>query len=235
MNQRLFVSALLFAVSFSPVAFADTITFNHDANSYTLVSDNPANQGTVIIDNAFIEDSSATQSLTITGLEYYFGGTGYTTGHTPATNSGTGWNYILGVGAYSNSAGTAWAAHNSIPTPGGAVKPATGAQTDYLATVSLIQGNAADPSLCYIGETLAVGASCDVELQVTANYGGVLGSSSVTKMWGYAEGLEGSTTVGSDMIENIDVDVAPEPSSLLLLATGLLGLGMIVRRKLSYN
>jgi len=81
---------------------------------------------------------------------------------------------------------------------------------------------------------------------VTANFGGAMGSSSSTFIYGYAEGVDGKgtwdgtnwskgsdATVAQGMEESIDIDVAPEPNSLLLLSTGfgLLGFGLFLRKR----
>jgi hypothetical protein len=155
-----------------------------------------------------------------------------------------GWTYELGGGAYNAStAGTSWT-KNTGPTANGAVKPTSTSKTNYLSEVTLV--NSSTSGYCYTGETLSPDSECEVELLVTANYGGAMGSSSTTFIYGYAEGVDGTGTFngtswskGSNaneaqgMEENINVDIAPEPNSLILLGTGfgLLGYGLLLRKR----
>jgi len=269
MKKSLFVwVAIAMGVALAPGASAGTLTFDHINATYTLKSDDAADVGpNVSVVNAYIENTSTTASLAITGFEYYLGGTDVTgaAGDTPAEfvneknsdgSTGNGWTYSLGKGAYSNGTGTAWPSpgHNSGPTAGGAVKPEAGSTKSYLSAVTLENGGST--GICSIDETLAANnaagtnaaSKCEVELLVTANYGGALGSSIPTFIYGYAEGVAGTGTFnpvtgrwsgGSNaaeaqgMEETIYVDVAPEPGSLLLLGTGMLALAGVVRRKLS--
>jgi hypothetical protein len=238
------VAVVAIALALTPAANAAGITYgmtlNHTTSTFSLISENAADHGTVMILNQVIKNTvtgtgSDTVNLEITGFEFFFGGSGYNANTGLPSGGGSNWTYILGAGAYSNSAGTAWTGYNNTPTPGGAVKPHTGDITDdYLTSVTLV--NSSSSGYCYVGEILVKGASCDVELLVTAFYGGVLGDTSNTAVWGYAEGEEGTTgnytnPVNQQMVETIEIDTAPEPSTLMFLGTGLLGLAGLVRRR----
>lgn len=250
MKKQLFVwVAIVAAVVLVPRVSASTFTFNHISATYTLTSDSPADQGSnVSLVNAFIQDNSGTESLAITGFEYYLGGSSVSgaAGDTPSQflTAANGWTYELGGGAFSTStAGTSWN-KNGAPTVNAAVKPEGASKTDYLSSVTLV--NSSSSGFCYTGEILSPDSECEVELLVTPNYGGVEGSSTTTFIYGYAEGVEGKGTwngtswskgsnagVSQGMQESIDIDVAPEPNSLALLGTGfgMLSFGLFLRKR----
>lgn len=233
-----------------PSAFASTLTFAAISPTYTLTSDSPADLGSnVSIVNAYIENTGA-YGLTLSGIEFFLGGSQVTgaPGDTPAVfkDQKNGWTYSLGEGEYSSSTGTYWAENGTKkvkPTAGGAADPTDSSTTDYLSAVALDNGggNLSGPlgtlPECTIEETLAAGAGCYVELVVNPNYGGAIGSSSSTFIYGYAEGESGKagkTSEAGGMEETITVDPAPEPRSLVLLGAGfaLLGSGLFLRRRL---
>jgi hypothetical protein len=249
MKKLLFVwVAIAVGIVLVPRVYANAIIFDHNSATYTLTSYIPADQGSnVPVVNAFIQDNSGTESLAITGFEYYLGGSSVSgaAGDTPsqflsALNS---WTYELGAGAYGNGTGTAWN-KNKSPIANGAVAPKDASKTDYLSAVTL--ENSRSSGFCYTGEILTPGSECEVELLVTPNCGGAEGTSSTTFLYGYAEGVEGKGTFngtnwskGSDagvaqgMEESIEIDVAPEPNSLVLLGTGLglLSFGLSLRKR----
>src|ERR1035438_3196805 len=99
MNKLLFVwVAIAVGVVLVPRASASALIFDHISATYTLTSDNPADEGSnVSLVNAFILNNSGTESLAITGFEYYLGGNSVpgAAGDTPGAflGAGNGWTY----------------------------------------------------------------------------------------------------------------------------------------------
>jgi len=233
------------AVALAPVALANSLTFNHDSGSLTLSSDNVADQGTVTLtDFAFIENTAASKSLTIQGFEFFVGGDSVpgAAGDTPGQfkSAGNGWTYSIGEGDLTSAKGTKWAENKNPLIIGDAIQPIDSSTKDYISSFSVI--NNSGSGYCYTGEVLAAGAECQVELELTANFGGALNSSSNTFIYGFADGkLSGSgpNSVSDSqfqgMEERIHINVAPEPGSLVLFGTGfgLIGLFLYLRHRRS--
>ena len=235
-------TAMGIALALTPVALANSLTFNHDSATITLVSDNPADQGMVTLtDFAYIKNTSGTKSLTIQGFEFYLGGAAVddAASDTPSTFLGKGndWTYLIGEGdltpSAKNAKGTKWAKNENPLIVGAAVQPIDSSTRDYLSSVSVI--NNSSSGYCYTTEVLGPGQECQVELLVLANYGGAIGSASDTFIYGYADGKLSGSGAGavSDsqfqaMEERIQIDVAPEPRSLVLLGSGFGLIGLVV-------
>jgi hypothetical protein len=229
------------AVSLTPAVFANSLTFNHDSPSITLDSDSPADQGTITLtDFAFISNTSDTKTLTIEGFVFFLGGSsvGGAAGDTPGEFlfAENGWTYAIGEGDLPDAAGNPWA-KNTLPAIGGPVASQDTSKKNYISSVDVI--NDAGSGYCYAGEMLAPGADCQVELQITANYD-TNGLASDTFVYGFADGQLSGKGAGAlsdsqfqGMEENIHIDAAPEPRSLVLLGTGfgLIGLVVFLRQR----
>jgi hypothetical protein len=120
------------------------------------------------------------------------------------------------------------------------ISAGTGNPGDAVTGVALfddVSGNLAGN--CYLGEVLAKDASCNLELAIAVTGVAPVGRSGPASKTDLINHLDGTTVgVNSNSLTNsanfdADVTFAPEPSGIILLGSGLLGLAGAFRRKLS--
>jgi hypothetical protein len=198
-----------------------------------------SNVGTVDILNLVKDISKG--PITLTQIEVWFGGEDITEAVETLTPP-LGYSYDLDATA-SGVVCSPDTGFCSTSSEGGAVAPKKGGNPgDEIASAELVNEiGALNPlnngiPVCYIGESLAAGASCDVELVLNITGVAPIGnisplddSSSVTNIFTVV-----AANNGTGVAQDYDVEIyVPEPRSLVLMGTGfgLLGLGVFLRRR----
>ncbi len=194
----------------------------------------------VVITFLFATRTASASALTYTDAVNPFV-TASDAGNVYVTNITLTGAYKGGTTEYSLIIGTitpTFTAHNDN---GGGVP---GNADDKVLTATLyndIAGNTAGN--CYVGDVLGYGQSCTIELLLTVtgkppskptgNYSDNFGMNLIKVVVDSNANNKAGTAVNVTAEFLTQVDYAPEPSSLLLLGSGMLGLAGVLRRKYS--
>jgi len=202
-------------------AQATTISATQLAGT-TDISASPDGQGLDDVVNVVVKNTN-NGTVTLSQIEVWFGGTGQAAGtNTPPT----GFSYDLDATSLGDL------------STAGSVAPKSGNPGDHITSAELV--NDTSSGYCYIGESLAKGDTCDIELIFTAV--GVAPTGHTSPADKGSSDTEIFTTVwassGSENSAAFDLDTqyipdAPEPGSLVLLGTGfgVLGLGIFLGQR----
>lgn len=219
MKKVLFPSALMAIAAFGICTAASATSFSlnasHNKSPYIVESDSVTDYvaNVTVKNNSTCSGKGCTAPVSLDSIEVWFGG----------TSKGVGDSYDLDATSLGNLRQT------------GDVTVNSGNPGDQIVSAELI--NNASSGFCYVGETLAKGGTCELELLLGVKGVAPTGkkspgdkNSSVTDIFTQVDGSNGTSHSTSFAL---DIDYAPEPGAPVLMGAGfaLLGFGLFLRRR----